>query len=329
MNWNGVKVLVTGAGGFIGSHLTTRLTELGAKTYAFIRYNSRNDKGLIELLPKEAQKQIEVISGDLRDPESVRSAVKLVQYVFHLGASIAIPYSYINPRDAVETNIVGTLNILSAVKDFGIERVVQTSSSEVYGTALYSPIDEKHPLQAQSPYSASKIGADKLAESFYLSYDLPVSIIRPFNTYGPRQSARAVIPTIIIQNLSLDKIRLGSLHPTRDFTYVEDTVNGFIKIAESPNTIGKTVNIGTGKEISIGDLVNMVISLTGKQMEVITDDERIRPKASEVGRLIADYSKAKVLMNWEPTISLEEGLKITIEWFNEFLYRYKANIYNV
>jgi NAD dependent epimerase/dehydratase len=329
MDWNGKKVLVTGAGGFIGSHLVEKLTELGAKTYAFVRYNSRNDRGLLELLPEDIQDHIEVILGDLRDPESVKSAVKNSQIIFHLGASIAIPYSYVNPRDAVETNVIGTLNILNSAREYEIERVIQTSSSEVYGTARYSPIDENHPLQAQSPYAASKIAADKLAESYFLSYDLPVSILRPFNTYGPRQSARAVIPTIIIQALKFDSINLGSLHPTRDFNYVDDTVNGFIKIAESSLTIGEVINVGTGKEISIGDIVEKILSLTGKKLEIISDDKRIRPPASEIGRLIADYSKAKKLMNWEPKVPLDEGLKRTIDWFSNFLDRYKADIYNV
>lgn len=329
MDWNGKKVLVTGAGGFIGSHLVEKLTELGSKTYAFVRYNSRNDRGLLELLPKEIQDHIEFILGDLRDPESVKSAVKNSQIIFHLGASIAIPYSYVNPRDAVETNVIGTLNILNSAREYEIERVIQTSSSEVYGTAQYSPIDENHPLQAQSPYAASKISADKLAESFFLSYDVPVSILRPFNTYGPRQSARAVIPTIIIQALNFDSINLGSLHPTRDFNYVDDTVNGFIKIAESQLTVGEVVNVGTGKEISIGDIVEKILSLTGKKLEIISDDKRIRPPASEVGRLIADYSKAKKLMNWEPKVPLDEGLKRTIDWFSDFHNRYKADIYNV
>ena len=326
---NRSRILVTGAGGFIGSHLVTKLTELGAKTYAFVRYNSRNDRGLLELLSKDIQDQIDVVLGDLRDPESVNSVAKNVQIIFHLGASIAIPYSYVNPRDAIETNVIGTLNILNSAREYEIERVIQTSSSEVYGTALYSPIDEKHPLQAQSPYAASKISADKLAESFFLSYNLPISILRPFNTYGPRQSARAVIPTIIIQALKSNSIHLGSLYPTRDFNYVDDTVDGFIKIAESSLTIGEVVNVGTGKEISIGELVDKIISLTGKKVEVISENKRIRPPASEVGRLIADYSKAKRLMEWEPKVSLDEGLRRTIDWLSDFLDRYKANVYNI
>jgi dTDP-glucose 4,6-dehydratase len=329
MDWKDKKVMVTGAGGFIGSHLVERLAELGAKVRAFVRYNSRNDRGLLEILPEYAQKQIEVIAGDLRDSGSVRVAVKDVQIVFHLGASIAIPYSYVNPRDAIETNVIGTLNVLNAVKDYGVEKMIQTSSSEVYGTALYCPIDEKHPLQAQSPYAASKVASDKLAESFHLSYDLPVATIRPFNTYGPRQSARAVIPTIITQVLSFDSVSLGSLYPTRDFIYVEDTVDGFIKMAESPLTIGEVINVGTGIEISIGDLADKIISIIGKEAEVVSEANRIRPSASEIKRLVADNTKARKLMGWEPKISLDEGLNRTIRWVSKFLDRYKVDIYNV
>jgi len=329
MDWKDKKVMVTGAGGFISSHLVERLVELGAKVRAFVRYNSRNDRGLLEILPEHIQRQIEVIAGDLRDSGSVRVAVKDVQIVFHLGASIAIPYSYVNPRDAIETNVIGTLNVLNAVKDYEVEKMIQTSSSEVYGTALYCPIDEKHPLQAQSPYAASKVASDKLAESFYLSYDLPVATIRPFNTYGPRQSARAVIPTIITQALSLSRISLGALYPTRDFIYVEDTVDGFIKMAESPLTIGEVINVGTGIEISIGDLADKIISIIGKEAEVVSEANRIRPSASEIKRLVADNTKARKLMGWEPKISLDEGLNRTIRWVSKFLDRYKVGIYNV
>jgi len=257
------------------------------------------------------------------------SSVKDIQIVFHLGASIAIPYSYINPRDAIETNIIGTLNVLSAVKDYEVEKMIQTSSSEVYGTALYRPIDEKHPLQAQSPYAASKVASDKLAESFHLSYGLPIATIRPFNTYGPRQSARAVIPAIITQVLRLGRVSLGSLHPTRDFLYVEDTVDGFIKMAELPLTIGEVVNVGTGIETSIGDLANRIISVIGKEAEIVSEVNRIRPLASEVKRLVADNTKARRLMGWEPKISLNEGLDRTIRWISKFLDGYKVDIYNV
>jgi NAD dependent epimerase/dehydratase len=329
MDWKDKKVLVTGAGGFIGSHLVERLAELGAKVRAFVRYNSRNDRGLLEILPEHVQRQIEVIAGDLRDPGSVRAAVKDVQTVFHLGASIAIPYSYVNPRDAIETNVIGTLNVLNAVRDYEVEKMLQTSSSEVYGTALYCPIDEKHPLQAQSPYAASKIASDKLAESFHLSYGLPVATIRPFNTYGPRQSARAVIPAIITQVLSFGIVSLGSLYPTRDFLFVEDTVDGFIKMAESPLTVGEVVNVGTGIEISIDDLARKIMFIIGKETQIISRNDRIRPLASEVKRLVADNTKAKKLTGWEPKISLDEGLDRTIKWISKSLDRYKVDIYNV
>jgi len=329
VDWKDKKVMVTGAGGFIGSHLVERLAELGAKVRAFVRYNSRNDRGLLEILPEHIQEQIEVIAGDLRDSGSVRTAVNDVQIVFHLGASIAIPYSYVNPRDAIETNVIGTLNVLNAVKDYEVEKMIQTSSSEVYGTALYCPIDEKHPLQAQSPYAASKIASDKLAESFHLSYGLPVATIRPFNTYGPRQSARAVIPAIITQILSFDSVSLGSLYPTRDFLYVEDTVDGFIKMAESPLTIGEVINVGTGIEISIGDLADKIISIIGKEAQIVSKNDRIRPSASEVERLVADNTKARKLTGWEPKTSLDEGLDRTIKWISKSLDRYKVGIYNV
>jgi len=329
MNWQHKKVLVTGAGGFIGSHLVERLVDLEAKVRAFIRYNSRNDRGLIEILPLEVKEKIEVVMGDLRDTEALREAIKGIDIVFHLGALIAIPYSYIHPREVVETNIMGTLNILNTARDYKVEKIIHTSTSEVYGTAQYVPIDERHPLQGQSPYSASKIGADKIAESFYRAYDLPIATIRPFNTYGPRQSARAVIPTIITQALTQDKIFLGSLHPTRDLTYIEDTIDGFIKIAESNNSIGEVINIGSGFEISVGDLAKKIISLIGKNVKIISVSERIRPLKSEVKRLIADNKKARELLNWKPKVSLDEGLIRTIKWFKKNIRRYKASIYNI
>lgn len=329
MDWKDKKVIVTGAGGFIGSHLVESLTELGANVRAFVRYNSRNDWGFLEILPEHIKKQVEVIAGDLRDSGSVRTAVKGVQIVFHLGASIAIPYSYANPRDAIETNVIGTLNVLNAVKEYEVEKMVQTSSSEVYGTALYCPMDEKHPLQAQSPYAASKIASDKLAESFHLSYGLPVATIRPFNTYGPRQSARAVIPSIIIQLLNFDSLSLGALYPTRDFLFVKDTVDGFVKIAESPLTVGEVVNVGTGIEISIEDLAKKIMFIIGKEVQIISKNDRIRPSASEVKRLVADNTKARKLAGWEPKILLDEGLDRTVKWFSTSLNRYKAGIYNV
>jgi len=329
MDWRGKKVLVTGAGGFIGSHLTEKLVSLGAKVKAFVRYNSRGDQGLIEFLPSHVKEKIEVIMGDLRDSETVKSAMKDVDAVFHLGALIAIPYSYIHPREVVETNIMGTLNVLNAAKEYGLNRIIHTSTSEVYGTAQYVPIDEKHPLQGQSPYSASKIGADKLAESFHRSYDLPITTLRPFNTYGPRQSARAVIPTIITQALAQDEVLLGSLWPTRDLSYVDDVVDGFIKASESENAIGEVINIGSGFEISIKDLADRIISLMGKKAKIVSDPKRIRPPKSEVERLIADNSKAKELLDWEPGVSLDEGLRRTIDWFSKFQNKYRPDIYNI
>lgn len=329
MLWQKQKVLVTGAGGFIGSHLTEKLVNLGARVKAFVRYNSRNDQGMLEFLPLRVKEKIEIVMGDLRDSQTMQDIIKDIDIVFHLGALIAIPYSYIHPGEVVETNIMGTLNVLNAAKNSGIKKIIHTSTSEVYGTAQYVPIDEKHPLQGQSPYSASKIGADKIAESFYRSYRLPIAIIRPFNTYGPRQSARAVIPTIISQVLSNDKVYLGSLHPTRDLTFVEDTVEGFIKIAESDKSIGEIINVGSNFEISIGELASKIISLVGKKLEIISVPERVRPQDSEVERLLADNSKAKKLINWEPKISLDEGLKRTIKWIRDNLELYKVNIYNI
>ena len=328
MNWGKKKVLVTGAGGFIGSHLTERMVELDASVKAFVRYNSRNDWGLLELLSKETLDRIEVIAGDLKDADAVRHAVEEVDIIFHLGSLIAIPYSYVHPRETIETNILGALNVLTAAKENGIQKIVHTSTSEAYGTAKYVPIDENHPLQGQSPYSASKIGADKIAESFYRSFELPVAIIRPFNTYGPRQSARAVIPTIITQALTKEKIFLGSLHPTRDYTYVRDVVEGFVKVAESPKTVGEVINIGSNFEISIGYLANKIISLTGKNAEINTDPIRVRPQDSEVERLWCDNTKAKRLFGWEPKTSLDEGLKETIDWISDNINLYKPEIYN-
>jgi NAD dependent epimerase/dehydratase len=329
VNQPGQTVLVTGAGGFIGSHLTERLIKMGAKVKAFVRYNSRNDWGQIELLPEEILKEIEVITGDLRDSDAVRHAAEGTDIIFHLGALIAIPYSYIHPRESVETNILGTLNVLTAARENHVKRVVHTSTSEVYGTAQYVPIDEKHPLQAQSPYSASKIGADMLAESFYRVYGTPVGIIRPFNTYGPRQSARAAIPTIISQALTKKQISLGSLHPTRDYTYVDDTVDAFIKVAENPKFIGETVNIGSNFEISIGDIARKVMDITGHKKKIVTDPERIRPELSEVERLWCDNTKARKLLGWKPKVSFDEGLKKTITWISDNIERYKPELYNV
>ena len=316
-HWSRKKVLVTGAGGFIGSHLIERLLDLGADVKGFVRYNSRNDWGLLEIIPPQKLDSLQIVSGDLQDFDAVFSAVRDVDVIFHLGSLISIPYSYIRPRDTIENNILSTLNILTAARDLGVEKVVHTSSSEVYGTALYVPIDEKHPLQGQSPYSASKIGADKIAESFYCSFDLPVATIRPFNTYGPRQSARAIIPTIITQAIEQEKIKLGSLFPTRDYTFVKDTVNGFISTAESKSSIGEVINIGSNFEISMGDLAQRISSLLNKDIEITQDSSRVRPLKSEVKRLWCDNAKAKRLLGWEPQVSLDEGLKETIEWISE------------
>ncbi|MEJ2487776.1 MAG: GDP-mannose 4,6-dehydratase [Anaerolineales bacterium] len=327
--WKDKKVLITGAGGFIASQLLERLVLLGAQVKAFVRYNSRNDPGLLSLTPPDLLSEIEIIQGDLRDSTAVRQAVAGTALVFHLGALIAIPYSYIHPREVVETNILGTLNILTAARFENVNRVIHTSTSEVYGTALRVPIDETHPLQGQSPYSASKIGADKIAESFYLAYDLPVVTMRPFNTYGPRQSARAVIPTIITQALTKDIIHLGNLDASRDLTYVEDTVNGFLAAATANNVVGETINLGFGKDIRIGDLAEEIIGLIGRSVKIVVDSERLRPEKSEVKRLVSDNSKAKRLLGWEPHVSLKNGLQLTIDWIRENLHRYQPDQYQV
>lgn len=326
------RVLVTGACGFIGSHLVERLTEENCAVKAFVYYNSFNSWGWLDTLPENTLKNIEVFTGDVRDPNGVRTAMKDVDIVFHLAALIGIPFSYHSPDSYIDTNIKGTLNVLQASRDLNIERVIITSTSEVYGTAQYVPIDERHPLQGQSPYSASKIGADKIAESFYRSFGTPVIIARPFNTYGPRQSARAVIPTIITQLLNGKKeVKLGSIHPTRDLNYVEDTCNGFVALAKSDNAIGKEVNIGSGTEISIGDLANLIISIINPDAKIISDDLRKRPPDSEVERLLCDNRLIQNLTGWKSEVSLKEGLIKTIEWLKdkENLSRYKWDIYNV
>ena len=329
MNWKDKHVLVTGAGGFIGSHLTEHLWELGAKVKAFVRYNSRNDWGLLELLPKEKLNEIEVITGDLRDSYAIRQIVKDTEIIFHLGSIIAIPYSYIHPREVIETNMIGSLNVLASARENDVEKVIHTSTSEVYGTAQYVPIDEKHPLQGQSPYSASKIGADMIAESFYRSFEVPVAIIRPFNAFGPRQSARAVISSIISQALTREQVHLGSLHPTRDFTYIDDVIEAFIKVAKSPNSVGEVINIGSNFEISIGDIAKKVIAVTGKNKEIVTDPRRIRPEKSEVERLWCDNTKARKLLGWQSKVSFDEGLRRTIDWISDNIDLYKPELYNV
>lgn len=329
MNWNGRQVLVTGAGGFIGSHLTERLVREGARVRAFVRYNSRQEVGLLALLPRDLLAALEVVSGDLRDGEAIRRAMAGIDVVFHLGALIAIPYSYVHPREVVETNVLGTLNVLMAARDLGTGRVVHTSTSEVYGTARYAPIDEAHPLQGQSPYSASKIGADKIAESFHRSFGIPVATIRPFNTYGPRQSARAVIPTIITQALVGSEVRLGALDPVRDFTFVEDTVDGFLRGGWVQEAIGQEINVGGGECISIGDLAAKILTLAGRDLPVLGDAQRLRPAQSEVMKLHAGADRARQLLGWEAKVGLEEGLRRTIDWIGQHIGLYRPGVYEV
>lgn len=327
--WNNLPVLVTGAGGFIASHLVETLVRQGANVRTFVRYNSRSDPGLLTLLPEDVIQQVEIVAGDLRDLTAVTAAMCGISYVFHLGALIAIPYSYLHPAEVVETNVTGTLNVLLAGRECGVERIVHTSTSEVYGTALRVPIDEEHPLQGQSPYSASKIAADKIAESFYCSFDLPVVTLRPFNTYGPRQSARAVIPTIISQALTQDIVRLGNLDSRRDLTYVADTVSGFLKVAETPSVEGETFNLGVGSDVTIGELAHLIIDLVGRPVEIFLDPDRLRPEKSEVQRLLSDNRKADERLGWQPQVSLKEGLHRTIEWVSANLERYQPNQYAV
>jgi len=320
--------LVTGAGGFIGSHLTEELIRQGDEVRALVRYNSRDERGLLEELPQDVQNQIEVIPGDLKDPDGVRKAVKRCHKIFHLGALIAIPYSYIHPFDFIQTNVAGTAHLLNACLEEGtLERFIHTSTSEVYGTAQYIPIDEKHPLQAQSPYAASKIAADKLAESYYLSFGLPIATIRPFNTYGPRQSLRAIIPTIISQAMGDKKIWLGNTKPRRDFLFVKDTVRGFVQVGKCEGAVGKVVNVGTGTDISVEDLVKKILGLMGKQGEIEVEDRRIRPEKSEVMQLLSDIHLAKKLFQWAPRHTLDEGLRETIEWYQKNLSRFRVGSY--
>lgn len=324
------KVLVTGADGFIGSHLTETLVERGYDVRAFTFYNSFNTWGWLDFLPDEIKKEIEILPGDIRDPNGVRNAMTGIESVFHLAALIAIPFSYHSPDSYVDTNIKGTLNVLQAARGLGTDKVLITSTSEVYGSAKYVPIDESHPYQGQSPYSATKIGADRLAESFYRSFSLPVSIVRPFNTYGPRQSARAVIPSIISQLLTGTKeLRLGSLTPTRDFNYVKDTVNGFIEIEKSGKTIGEEINIASQTEISIGELAAELIRQINPQASIICEQERMRPQKSEVNRLLGSNKKLKELTDWNQEYSLSFGLKKTIDWMEKNQDKYKTGIYNL
>lgn len=336
MNLTRKKILVTGADGFIGSHLTEELLKSGCNVRASVLYNSFNSWGWLDYMPKSLQDNLEIFSGDIRDPHGVQEAMKGCEVVIHLAALIAIPYSYHSPDTYVDTNIKGTLNILQAARKLGVEKVVHTSTSEVYGTARFTPINEEHPLQGQSPYSATKIAADQMAIAFHNSFDTPVAIIRPFNTYGPRQSARAVIPTVVTQIASGQRnIKLGSTHPTRDFNYVKDTVKGFISVAESDASIGKVINIGSNYEISIGELVGLIAEIMQVKIEIQTEQLRLRPEKSEVERLWADNTRAKKLLGWEPEYAGYEGLKRglteTINWFrnSDNLKKYRPGVYNL
>ncbi len=329
MDWTETKVLVTGAGGFIGSHLTETLVKRGAHVRAMVRYNSRNSWGHLDELPDKLKSKLEVVSGDIRDPFFVDAAVEGVDTVFHLAALIAIPYSYAAPQSYVETNVNGTLNILQAARRYDTRKVVHTSTSEVYGTALYTPIDESHPPQAQSPYSASKIGADKLAESFFRSFGLPVATIRPFNTFGPRQSARAIIPTIVSQALWRDRIELGSLFPVRDLTFVSDTVKAFVRIAEVAETSGEVINIGTGRGFTVSEVAERILTLLGVTTPIMTAEDRVRPVNSEVFKLICNSNKARTLIDWQPKTCLDEGLRAVIYWMRANRDSFKADVYNV
>ena len=323
------QVLVTGAGGFIGSHLVERLLRDGARVRALVRYNSRNEWGALDWLDRDVVAGIEVQLGDLRDPESVRAAVGGAQFVFHLGAQIAIPYSYVNPRDFFETNVLGTLNVAQAGLDAGVQRIVHTSTSEVYGTAQIVPINEGHPLCPQSPYAASKLSADKLMDSFHLSFGLPVTVLRPFNTFGPCQSARAVIPTIISQALAGGRLKLGSLDPRRDLTYVADTVAGFIAAATAPRAVGATVQLGTGRDVTIREIVEMVSEIVGRPLPVDLDQARVRPDRGEVMRLISSPERAEEVLGWVPEVTLEAGLRHTVEYMEQHLDRYRIDEYAI
>jgi NAD dependent epimerase/dehydratase len=323
----GKAVLVTGAAGFIGGHLVERLLRDGARVRALVHYNSRDDRGTLGWFVPRLDEEVEVSFGELRDVESVTAACEGMEVVLHLGAHVGIPYSYTNPRDFFEVNVLGTLNVAQAALRQGVELIVHTSTSEVYGSAQMIPISEAHPLEPQSPYAASKVAADKVMDSWHRSFDLPVSIVRPFNTYGPRQSARAIIPTVISQALAGSIVRLGSLHPRRDLTHVEDTVAAFIAAAETPAVAGRTIQLGTGHDVSVGDIVELVAELLGKELEVVTDPERVRPERSEVQRLVSTPSLARELLGWEPEVDLRDGLARTIQWMQSNASRYQANHY--
>ena len=329
LNMKNTKVFVTGAGGFIGSHLCSYLIQLGADVTAMLHYNSRSDWANLEFLPKEEKASLQIVRGNVEDAGFMDRHIKGMDTVFHLAALIGIPYSYEAPLSYIRSNIEGTVNVLEAVRKFDVGRLVHTSTSETYGTARYTPINEDHPLQAQSPYSATKISADKLAESYYRSFEVPVTTLRPFNTYGPRQSARAVIPTIISQLLTEDEVRLGELRPVRDFNYVEDTVRGFIAAATTPAAVGKVINVGHGKGIAIGDLVRILMKIMNVEKSIVADKERIRPKDSEVFELVCDNSRAKELMGWSPKVSLREGLGRCVEFVEANAHLYKSGRYEV
>ncbi len=330
MSWKNKTVLVTGAAGFIGSHLCEDLAARGARVRAFVRYTGGGAIGSLRYLPPELLGTVDIYRGDLRDFHAVKAAMAGCRYVFHLGALIAIPYSYRHPAETAEVNVMGTLNVLMAARDIGVRRLIHTSTSEVYGTGEYVPIDEAHPLKAQSPYSASKIGADKLADSFFASFDLPVVTVRPFNTYGPRQSARAVIPTIAMQALTRDTVRLGSLTPKRDFTYVKDTSAGFIAAAEAPDSVhGEVINLGTGQAHTVEDTARRIIRLAGGKARIVADRQRVRPRKSEVMRLLADNRKAARLLGWKPRYGFDQGLKLTVDWIQEHVDQYRIDEYNL
>jgi NAD dependent epimerase/dehydratase len=329
VDWSGRSVLLTGAAGFIGSHVAERLARNGAQVRAFVRYNSRNNYGWLESLEADVLDHIEVFRGDLVNPEAVARAIGGCEVVFHLGALIPIPYSYVHPREFVDTNVVGTLNVLEAARRAELSRLVHISTSEVYGTARQVPIDERHALNAQSPYAATKSAADQVAVSYWRSFSIPVAVARPFNTFGPRQSARAVIPTIITQALSRDVIELGSTHTTRDFLFVEDTAAGIEACGQADGIEGEVINLGSGREISIAEVVERVLAILGLDTPVVTDSERLRPDQSEVERLIADWGKARQLLGWEPRVDFDEGLRRTIEWLQAAPEVYKPSLYNV
>lgn len=329
MSGSAKTVMVTGSAGFVGSHLVEELVDRGYRVKCFVRYTSTNDPGFLNLLPVDKRSSIEIIAGDLRDPDAVQKAANGVDTIFHLAALVGIPYSYVHPYEVIDTNVMGTVNVLQAARANNVGRLIHTSTSEIYGTAQYVPIDEGHPVQGQSPYSASKIGAEKIVESYYASFSLPCTIIRPFNIYGPRQSTRAVIPTIITQALVQDEIKLGNTLATRDFTFVKDTVNGFIMASESEAAVGKTVNVGSNFEVSINDLVKMIVQLVGRDVKIHQDEVRLRPDKSEVQRLWADNTLAKETFGWEPKVSLTEGLQRTIEWISDNMDRFKVGEYSV